>query len=136
MEILNEFLGSESFGIYGVILIFIIGLGQWIFQKETKVAWKELVKAFNHIFSNIPRRWNSEQERINEVKQRLVELGTDEANDELVVKEFAEYAYKISRSIGGIVEDTLNLGIKFVIFIAPPALTFYRRFIMTRKLVK
>ncbi len=128
---LTDALGS--LGTVGAIAAFAIVVGQWAFGKETRAAFRELVESITNVFTNIPRRWQSERERMRVVKQRLLDLGTDKANDAVVVKEFSEWGLSMSRVIAGIVEDVLNVVIKTAVFVTPPALAFYRRFILPKK---
>jgi len=122
-----------TLGTVGAIAAFVIVVGQWAFGKETRAAFRELVESITNVFTNIPRRWQSERDRMQVVKQRLLDLGTDKANDALVVKEFSEWGLSTSRVIAGIVEDVLNVVIKAAVFVTPPALAFYRRFILPKK---
>lgn len=133
-EVLSWIVGSlGTIGAFGSIGALVVVIFQWVFNKETKAAWKDLRESFVTLFANIPRRWNSEQQRMAEVTRKLLATNNTADDDSAALKAFATNGYAMVRVLSGIVEDVGNIIIKALIFVGPPVLALYRRFIFNKK---
>lgn len=119
-------------GAWGSVGALVIVVLQWAFKKETKAAWKDLVNSFRNLITNIPRRWSSEVVRLSDVKAALLATKNSSDDDVAAIKAFATKLYASSRVISGIVEDSLNIVIKALVFIGPPLVAVYRRFVLKK----
>lgn len=123
--------GSVSVTI-GVAMIVL----QWVFKKEMKVAFIDFVKAFKNLFANIPRRWESEADRVTAIKLALLSSSSSEDDVRAAIKEFAAWGYSFSRVIAGIVEDVLSIVVRAVVLVLPPVVGIYRRVVFNKKIGK
>lgn len=90
-----------------------------VVQNFSKAEVKALVDTFKGLWDvvkNVPRRWNSERDR---VKKLVAELRAAGKYDEAASKEFKSRAKATARVLAGIVEDLINVVIDLVFVLLP-----------------